>query len=39
VETLKEINYQGYVSAEILPMPDQEAAAEMTIKTLNQMNL
>lgn len=39
VETLKEINFQGYVSAEILPMPDQESAAEMTIKTLNQLPL
>ncbi len=39
VETLKEINYQGYISAEILPLPDQDAAAEMTIKTLNKLNL
>ena len=38
VETLKDINYQGYVSAEILPMPDQNSAAEMTIKTLNKIN-
>jgi sugar phosphate isomerase/epimerase len=38
VETLKEINYQGYVSAEILPLPDQNSAAEMTIKTLNKIN-
>ncbi|MDD4764501.1 MAG: 5-keto-L-gluconate epimerase [Atribacterota bacterium] len=37
VETLKEINYQGYVSAEILPLPDQDSAAEMTIKTLNSV--
>jgi 5-keto-L-gluconate epimerase len=39
VETLKEIKYQGYVSAEILPLPDQDSAAEMTIKTLNQVKL
>ena len=39
LETLKEINYQGYVSAEILPMPDQEAAAEKTIETLVQLSL
>jgi len=39
VETLKEINYQGYISAEILPLPDQDSAAEMTIKTLNQVKL
>ena len=38
VETLKDINYQGYVSVEILPMPDQNSAAEMTIKTLNKIN-
>jgi sugar phosphate isomerase/epimerase len=38
VETLKEIEYQGYVSAEILPLPDQDSAAEMTIKTLNKIN-
>jgi len=37
VKTLKEINYQGYVSAEILPLPDQDSAAEMTIKTLNNI--
>lgn len=39
VETLKNIDYTGYVSAEILPLPDQEAAAEMTIKTMNQLSL
>jgi len=38
VETLKEIKYQGYLSAEILPLPDQDSAAEMTIKTLNRIN-
>ena len=38
VETLKEINYQEYVSAEILPLPDQNSAAGMTIKTLNKIN-
>jgi len=39
VNTLKDINYQGYVSAEILPLPDQESAAEITIKALNQLLL
>lgn len=39
VETLKKIHYQGYISAEILPMPDQDTAAEMTIKTLNQLQM
>ncbi len=39
IKALKEINYQGYVSAEILPLPDQDTAAEMTVKTLHQLNL
>ena len=39
VDTLKEIGYQGYVSAEILPLPNQTAAAEMTIKTLNLLHI
>ncbi len=37
VLTLKEIEYKGYLSAEILPLPDQDTAAQMTIKTLNQL--
>jgi sugar phosphate isomerase/epimerase len=37
VLTLKEMEYQSYVSAEILPLPDQDTTAEMTIKTLNQL--
>ncbi len=28
---LKEIDYQGYLSAEVLPLPDSEAAAKQTI--------
>jgi len=39
VKTLAEISYQGYVSAEILPMPDQDKAAEKTIETLKKLNL
>lgn len=39
VEILKKIDYQGYVSAEILPLPDQESAAEMTIKTLSRLKM
>ncbi|GAB4112241.1 MAG: 5-keto-L-gluconate epimerase [Candidatus Caldatribacteriota bacterium] len=39
VQTLKKIGYQGYVSAEILPLPDQVSAARMTITTLNQLNI
>lgn len=37
VLTLKEMEYKGYISAEILPLPDQDSAAEMTIKTLKQL--
>ncbi len=39
VKTLQKINYQGYISAEILPLPDQLSAARMTITTLNQLNI
>jgi 5-keto-L-gluconate epimerase len=38
VGILKKIDYQGYVSAEILPLPDENAAAEKTMETLNQIN-
>ncbi|MDO8588107.1 MAG: 5-keto-L-gluconate epimerase [Armatimonadota bacterium] len=34
VKTLKEVGYEGYLSAEILPLPDLRAAAEMAIGTL-----
>lgn len=30
VETLDQVDYQGYVSAEIMPLPDPETAAEKT---------
>jgi sugar phosphate isomerase/epimerase len=33
---LKDIGYRGYVSAEALPYPDSEAAAEQTIKAFRQ---
>lgn len=39
VKTLKKIGYQGYVSAEILPLPEQDSAAEMTIETLKRLNI
>jgi sugar phosphate isomerase/epimerase len=32
IAALKEINYQGYLSAEALPHPNPDAAAEQTIK-------
>jgi sugar phosphate isomerase/epimerase len=31
-DTLKEIDYSGFVSAEILPLPDPDTAAKQTIK-------
>lgn len=37
VQTLKKIGYQGYVSAEILPLPDSDSAARNTIKNLNKI--
>jgi len=33
-EVLKEINYSGYISAEILPIPDSYTAAKLTINNL-----
>ena len=35
--TLDEINYSGFVSAEILPMPDSDSAAKRTIESLRQL--
>ena len=37
VQTLKKINYQGYVSAEILPLPDPNSCARLTAETLNKI--
>ena len=37
IETLKKINYQGYISAEILPLPDPDSAARITAETLNKI--
>ncbi|HDP36599.1 MAG TPA: sugar phosphate isomerase/epimerase [Candidatus Atribacteria bacterium] len=39
VQTLKKIGYQGYVSAEILPLPDSDTAARITAETLNKLNI
>lgn len=39
VQTLKKINYQGYVSAEILPLPDPDSCARLTAKTLNRLGI
>jgi len=39
VQTLKKIGYQGYVSAEILPLPDPDNCARLTAKTLDKLNI
>jgi sugar phosphate isomerase/epimerase len=39
VETLKKINYQGYVSAEILPLPDSDSCARLTAETLDKLDI
>jgi len=39
IETLKKIDYQGYVSAEILPFPDPNSSARLTAKTLDKLNI
>ena len=39
VHTLKKIGYQGYVSAEILPLPDSDTAARITAETLNKLDI
>ena len=33
VAALREIGYAGYLSAEVLPLPDPEAAAKQTIES------
>ncbi|MDO8683451.1 MAG: 5-keto-L-gluconate epimerase [Armatimonadota bacterium] len=37
IASLREIDYQGYLSAEILPLPDSNTAAEKTIQTLRPL--
>ena len=39
VQTFKKISYQGYVSAEILPLPDPDSCARLTAKTLDKLNI
>jgi sugar phosphate isomerase/epimerase len=36
VQALRELDYRGYVSGEILPLPDAEAAARQTIKAIRE---
>jgi len=38
-KTLSEIGYQGYLSAELFPLPDADTAAQKTIEFLNRMLL
>ena len=35
IASLKDINYTGHLSAEILPLPDPKTAAQQTIKSIN----
>ena len=39
VQTLKKIDYQGYVSAEILPLPDPDKCARLTAEHLNKIEI
>jgi len=37
IKTLEEIDYKGYISAEILPLPDPDSAARLTIEHLRKV--
>ncbi len=37
IKMLEKINYEGYLSAEILPLPDPDRAARLTIEHLKQI--
>lgn len=37
VEVLRELNYEGYLSAEIFPRPDADSAARQTIASFHQL--
>lgn len=37
VQALRDIRYEGYLSAEVLPLPDAEAAARQTIRAFRQL--
>ena len=34
---LRDVGYTGYLSAEVSPLPDSQAAAEQTIKSFRQL--
>ncbi len=37
VDVLKRVGYAGYLSAEVLPLPDADAAAEQTMRAFRQL--
>ena len=37
IDMLKQVNYQGFVSAEILPQPDPDVAAERTVAYMRNL--
>lgn len=37
IRTLQEIDYQGYLSAEVLPLPTANAAAKQTMRAIRQL--
>jgi len=37
VAALREIGYDGYLSAEVLPIPDSNGAAQQTIATFRSL--
>ena len=37
IMALKEVGYEGYLSAEIFPLPNADAAAEQTIKAFKSL--
>ena len=37
IETLRDICYAGYLSAEVLPLPNPEAAARQTIRVIRKL--
>ena len=38
IDTLDQIGYQGFLSAEILPLPDADTAAEKTIEYMQSIH-
>jgi sugar phosphate isomerase/epimerase len=36
VAALREVGYTGYLSAEVLPLPDSQAAARQTIESFRR---